>query len=394
MAKKSNRKKKKGGVALFVVEVLILLVLVVCVFAYAKLNEGLRNIGPQTGGTTTQAQGPVQDTDDVVINPEVAVDNGLRGYTNIALVGIDTRENDIDYANSDTMLICSINNDTWEVRLISLYRDTFVCSDPEDWKFNKANNAYAVGSTRQFLSMLNANLDLNITDYVIVDFNAVATLVDDLGGITVYMTEEEAVHLNNYCKEVRQVTGKDYTPLEIVKGQEARDYDLNGVQAVSYARIRYTTGNDFKRTQRQRLVIEKIVDKAKQKGLKSIQAVIEDVFPLCKTSFSSAQIIKMASQMFNYNIVLTSGFPFEHIEMDLERSSGSPLDIVVPVTLEQNVKELHEYLFNDTDYQVSEQVKAYSQEIIDQTGYGEEWIERARELSVIPNNGGEADIVR
>lgn len=385
---KKRRKKKKGGnVVLFVVEIIVLVVLVAGIFAFAKINRSLNeNLGTDLAGHVTN-----DNTDNVIINEEVAASEKLTGYTNIALVGIDTREQDIDYANSDTMLVASINNDTWGVRMISLYRDTYVNIDPdsEDGKFNKANAAYAFGSVNQFLSMLNANLDLNVTQYVIVDFNAVASLIDDLGGINITLTEQEIVHLNNYCVETAKVTGMPYTPLEYEHGMEAREYTLNGVQGVSYARIRYTEGNDPKRTQRQRLVIQKIVEKAKSKGLAAVTAIIEDVFPKVKTNFTSSQLIKMASQMFNYNIEYTSGFPFEHLETDI-----GDLDVVVPVTLADNVSELHEFLFDDTGYVVSENVKEYSERIESDSGFGSGYRAAAKENGIVPDTGSEADMAK
>ena len=387
--KKRRKKKKKNGgnIVLFVVEIVVLIVLVVGIFAFAKINRSLNeNLGTDMAGAVVN-----DNTDDVVINTEVATNERLTGYTNVALVGIDTREQDIDYANSDTMLVASINNDTWGVRMISLYRDTYVNIDPdsENGSYNKANAAYAYGSVNQFLSMLNANLDLNIEKYVIVDFTAVATLIDDLGGISVTLTEQEVVHLNNYCVETAEVTGMPYTPLEYEEGQEAREYNLNGVQGVSYARIRYTEGNDPKRTQRQRLVIEKIVEKAKGKGLSAVTAIIEDVFPKIKTNFTSSQLIKMASQMFHYNIEYTSGFPFEHLETDI-----GDLDAVIPVTLADNVKELHEFLFDDTNYVVSANVKKYSDKIEADSGFGQGYRDAAIENGIVPDTGSEADLAR
>ena len=386
--KKRRKKKKKGGnIVLFVVEIVVLIVLVVGIFAFAKINRSLNeNLGTDMTGAVAN-----DNVDDVVINTEVATNERLTGYTNVALVGIDTREQDIDYANSDTMLVASINNDTWGVRMISLYRDTYVNIDPDSeyGNYNKANAAYAYGSVNQFLSMLNANLDLNITQYVIVDFNAVATLIDDLGGITITLTEQEVVHLNNYCVETSEVTGMPYTPLSYDEGMEPREYNLNGVQGVSYARIRYTEGNDPKRTQRQRLVIEKIIDKAKSKGLSSVTAIIEDVFPKVKTNFTSSQLIKMASQMFNYNIEYTSGFPFEHLETDI-----GDLDAVIPVTLADNVRELHEFLFDDTGYEVSANVKAYSDKIEADSGFGAGYRDAAIQNGIIPDTGSEADLAK
>ena len=257
-------------------------------------------------------------------------------------------------------------------------------------RYDKANSAYANGSTKQLLQMLNKNMDLNIHDIIVVDFSSVAKLVDDLGGIDVWMTFEEVTHMNNYCQETSKVTGLDYTPIE--PEEMPREYHLNGVQAVSYARIRYTAGNDMKRTQRQRVVIQKVVEKAKKNGLDAVQGMINDVLPMCKTSFSIAEIIKLARQAFSFDIEKTAGFPFEHIEKTVYVGSKA-LDAVVPVTLETNVQELHEFLFDDEDYECSATVKEYSNDISVLSGLTEASRDVAVKNSVIGESGGEADVV-
>jgi len=373
---------------LFILEILILFVLAAGVYIYAQFNGVVRNMGSELAGETDPL-----NVDDVFINESLTSDERLSGYTNIALVGIDTRDvTSVDYANSDTMIVASINNDTQEVRMVSIYRDTYLNVNPMDPTYDKANSAYCRGSAAQMLSMINANLDLDITEYVVIDFRALARLVDALGGVTVYMTQQEAHMVNDYCVETSEVTGMDYTPLDVplpeVEIIEPKDYDLNGVQAVAYCRIRKTDGLDFKRTQRQRLIIKKVIEKAKKKGLRAVQAIISDVLPLCKTSLSSSQILKMASQMFNYELTETSGFPICHIE-----DWVGDLDCVIPVTLEANVIELHKFLFDDENYEVTEAVRTYSSHIIDRTGYDESWIERASKASVIAHDGGESDTI-
>ena len=379
-----RKKRKKGNIIFFIIELLILAVLVLGIFWYAHINQGLRNIG--TSDSAAVSQDSNQNTDNVVVNSAATVDKVMQGYTTIALVGIDARDtNDFDYSNSDTMIIVSINNDNGEIKMLSVYRDTYL--NIGDGDYEKANAAYCNGSVNQFLSMLNTNLDLSITNYVAVDFKALAVLVDDVGGISITMTKEEAVHLNDYCEETSKVTGMDYTPLP----EEAGTYDLNGVQAVSYARIRYTAGNDMKRTQRQRLVIEKIVGKARQQGIGAIDEIINDVFPLCKTNLSNSMIIKMAAQMIGYyDIVNTSGFPFAFL-------SDSPYvnsEYLVPVTLEDNVKQLHQFLFNDDSYQPSETVAEYSYAIEENTGYTADDESKAQQNAVVPAAGSEADSVK
>ena len=384
--KKSRRKKKKNRrkkrIVLFVMELLILACLAVGVFVFAKVNAGLRNF--QQLDTADENQ----NMDNVQMNEGVAVDKVMSGYTNILLLGLDHREDEsFDYCNSDTMMICSINNDNGEVRLVSVYRDTYLNINPETYDFQKANAAYCWGSAAQCISMINKNLDLNITDYVAVDFKALAVLVDDIGGIDVTLTELEIGHLNNYCVETSRVTGMPYEELPQIAGT----YTLNGVQAVAYARIRYGGGNDQKRTQRQRLVIEKIVSKARQGGIGAVTNIINDVFPYCKTSLSNAMIVKMATQMIGaYDIVNTTGFPSAFL-------GDSPYinsEYLVPVTLEQNVRDLHTFLFNDASYEPSDTVKEYSQYIIDSSGYNMDYYNQAVEASQIPASGSEADIVK
>lgn len=295
----------------------------------------------------------------------------MKGYTTIGLVGLDNRSTKLKSGNSDTMIIASINNDTKKVKLVSVYRDTYlrIGEDSEgNGQYSKANAAYAKGGAEQFLNMLNTNLDLNVTDFVSVDFQAVAEAVELLGGIDVELKEEEVVHLNNYCVETSKVTGMDYTPLEKKEGT----HHLNGVQTVAYARIRYTAGNDFRRAARQREVIYKIVEKAKKSDIATLSKILDKVFPNIYTSFTKAEILQMGMSMLSYDIEDQTGFPFDHLYGQRVKDAMGGKDVVLPVTLESNVIKLHEFLYPEDSYTPSEEVKAYSQRIVDQSGFGEE----------------------
>ncbi|MBQ6469402.1 MAG: LCP family protein [Lachnospiraceae bacterium] len=377
-----KNRKKRGSTITFVVEVLVLLILIAGIFAYAKVRESFENF--QSSEIRNEEGALEVEEGSVEINEGVIEDKHLSGYRNIAVVGLDTRSGSLNYANSDTMIIVSINNDTQEARLLSIFRDTYLDAGGESG-YNKANDAYNRGSSTQFLSMVNRNLDLAITDYIVVDFNAVATLVDELGGVTITMTADEVTHMNNYCVETSKVTGKSYQRIE---PEVDGTYTLNGVQATSYARIRATAGNDFKRTARQRLVIEKITEKVKKKGVANFSKIAETVFPLVRTNLSKSEIVKLGSQMFNYNIVDTAGFPFVFTFADIGK-----LDCVVPVTLYENVIELHYWLFDDDDYTPSAQVREISDHITEKSGYGEDYIEKARAIAEEqnPDTGSEAD---
>lgn len=365
MAKKKPLTKKQKRILqrrrrrriLFGIEIFILLILIGGVFIYAKLGKmnftdlDLSKIGVNTG---------------------VSDNNVMKGYTTIGLIGLDGRDGELKSgARSDTMIIASINNDTKKVKLVSIYRDTYlrIGEDSEgNGQYDKANAAYAKGGPEQFLSMLNTNLDLNVTDFVSVDFQAVAEAVELLGGIDVELKEEEVVHLNNYCVETSKVTGMDYRPLE----EKAGVHHLNGVQTVSYARIRYTSGNDFRRAARQREVIYKIVEKAKNSDIATLSKILDKVFPKVYTSFTKAEILQMGMSMMSYDIEDQTGFPFDHLYGGRVKDAMGGLDVVLPVTLESNVIKLHEFLYPEDSYTPSDEVKAYSQRIVDKSGFGDE----------------------
>ena len=365
MAKKKPLTKKQKRILqrrrprsiLFGIEIFILLILIGGVFIYAKL--GKMNFTDL-------------DFSKIGVNTGVSDNNVMKGYTTIGLIGLDGRDGELKSgARSDTMIIASINNDTKKVKLVSVFRDTYlrIGEDSEgNGQYDKANAAYKKGGPEQFLSMLNTNLDLNVTDFVSVDFQAVAEAVELLGGIDVELKEEEVVHLNNYCVETSKVTGMDYTPLE----EKAGVHHLNGVQAVSYARIRYTSGNDFRRAARQREVIYKIVEKAKNSDIATLSKILDKVFPKVYTSFTKAEILQMGMSMMSYDIEDQTGFPFDHLYGERVKDAMGGLDVVLPVTLESNAIKLHEFLYPEDRYTHSDELKAYSQRIVDKSGFGDE----------------------
>lgn len=359
LTKKQKRilQRRRRRRILFGIEIFILLILIGGVFIYAKL--GKMNFTDL-------------DFSKIGVNTGVSDNNVMKGYTTIGLIGLDGRDGELKSgARSDTMIIASINNDTKKVKLVSVYRDTYlrIGEDSEgNGQYDKANAAYKKGGPEQFLSMLNTNLDLNVTDFVSVDFQAVAEAVELLGGIDVELKEEEVVHLNNYCVETSKVTGMDYTPLE----EKAGVHHLNGVQAVSYARIRYTSGNDFRRAARQREVIYKIVEKAKNSDIATLSKILDKVFPKVYTSFTKAEILQMGMSMMSYDIEDQTGFPFDHLYGERVKDAMGGLDVVLPVTLESNAIKLHEFLYPEDSYTPSDEVKAYSQRIVDKSGFGDE----------------------
>ena len=346
------RRKRRRRRILFALEILILLLLVAGLFVFSKM--GKMNFAELNFA-------------DLGFNTGVSENKTLKGYTTIALVGLDNREGSLKQGNSDTMIIANINNDTQKVKLMSVYRDTYlrVGTDSEgNGIYNKANSAYNRGGPEQMITMMNTNMDLAIQDFVTVDFNAVAKAAELLGGVDMQLSEEEIVHLNNYCVETSKLTGMDYEPLEKVAGT----HHLNGVQTVAYARIRYTAGDDFRRAARQRDVIYKLVEKAKTCGIGTLNKIIDKVFPDIYTSLTKTEIISMAMSMLSYEIEDQAGYPFDHRwGANVEAAIG--IDCICPVTLESNAVKVHEFFFPEEEYVPSEELKAYSQRIIDKSGY-------------------------
>lgn len=368
MAKKKNltdrqkrvrRRRRRSTLSrvMFALEIIVLVVLMGGLFVYAKLGK----LNHET-----------INEEELDVNESVTENQVMKGYTTIALVGIDSRDDKLksDW-NSDTMIIASINNDTKKVKLVSVYRDTYLClgeDEDENNSYGLANSAYCTGGAKKMINMLNKNLDMNISDFVTVNFQAVAETVELLGEIDVEMKKEEVVHLNNYCVETSEVTGMDYTPLEEIEGV----HHLNGVQAVAYARIRKTSGNDFRRAARQREVIYRIVEKAKNSSIATLNTVLDKIFPMIYTSLTEKEILSMGMNMLSYDIEDQTGFPFDHLYGDTVKEAMDGVDCVLPITLESNVIKLHEFLYPEDSYVPSNEVKTYSQEIIDKSGFGEE----------------------
>lgn len=285
----------------------------------------------------------------------------LENYTNVAFFGLDSRsEGDYSGGQSDVIMIASIHNKTKEVKLVSVYRDTILHIGDDMYK--KANSAYAKGGPSRAVQMLNSNLDLNIKEYVCVDFMALIDVIDALGGVEIEVTEQEMQIINNTLWEYEDISGEKFDMYDYL--WEYGEVTLTGPQATAYARIRSTAGDDFKRTSRQRIVLEAMLNKAKQSDISTLLDICEVVFDDISTSLSLSEILDLAKDVKAYTIVSTSGFPFDMTAMDVKGNGSS----VVPISLENNVSQLYAYLFGTEDYVTSETVQFTSDYITEITG--------------------------
>ena len=297
------------------------------------------------------------DIDENNLNVSETVAENLSGYRNIAIYGVDSRDSSLGKGNrSDCIIIASINNDTKEIKLVSVYRDTYV--DIDGYGLDKITHAYSYGGPELALKTLNENLDLNVTEFVTVNFDAVADAVNALGGVEIDIEANEIDYLNSYLAETSRVTG-----LETEQITDTGLQTLDGVQAVAYSRIRYTEGGDYKRAERMRTVIEAMFKKLKTKSLGEINDLADKILPEVYTNLDPDEIIKMAPTVLGYSISDSIGWPDEVKGITTDRWYS------VPVTLESNVKKLHEEAFDEENYEPSEAVKEISEQIVDRTGY-------------------------
>ena len=286
------------------------------------------------------------------ISQQVRDDRGMAGYQNIALFGVDSRDQDLLSGDnrSDTIMICSINKKTGETRLVSVYRDTLLNIGGGDYR--KCNAAYAFGGPQQAVAMLNANLDLNITDFVTVGFEGLAETIDALGGIDLEITEEEMEYMNSYMDDMYYEIGTEY--------DEVADWGmqhLSGIQATAYCRIRYTAGDDFRRAERQRTVLMLTMEKARKANPLRLAAAAGAVMGRTATSLSSGELMLFILRARMMDITGSTGFPTEEDRIFATVNGES---CVVPYYLTTNVRKLHQTLFEQEDYEPSSTVEEFN----------------------------------
>lgn len=322
-----NIKNNKMKVIFKILIVLVLIIAIVALCGYLYIHNKLNRI----------------DYVDLPAN-EIEVNAGieeyLEKYRTIALFGLDTRADKLSDSRSDCIILVTINNITKDVKLTSVYRDTYL--ELDGIGLDKATHAYYYGNAKLAINTLNKNLDLNIKEFVTVNFETVKTVVDSIGGVNITVTSAEASKIPNIST--------------------AGTYNLNGEQALAYARIR-KIDSDYKRTERMRTVLTAVLEKVKTKNVSELNSLVDTILPHVSTNISQAEIFSLIPQVVSYNVTDSIGWPYE------VRAYTTPTWYGAPVTLESNVKKLHQEVFGEEDYEVSETVKEISNKIITKTGY-------------------------
>lgn len=370
--KKINISTKVWAIAFFVLLALFIMICVIYVKNYARMKYNEMNINEISA-------------DQLLVND--GVKDATAGYRTIALYGVDSRDQNMDAgANSDSIMIVSINESTKEIKLVSVYRDTLmdIASGAMN-KSQKVNYAYQLGGAVTAINTLNTNLDLNITDYVAVDFSAMASIIDAVGGVNINVVDDEINNFNKNLAEQISISGKYSSGIT-----QAGQYTLDGQQAVAYSRIRSTGSGDITRTERQRIILLKVIDKLIKADTSSLSAFVDVSFNNISTSLNKDSILDLVKAVAKYSVVDTAGFPFAYEAVDMAEQGNC----LVAADMESNVQALHEYLYGNSHYKVSDTSKQISVSLAKETGVSAQKVkvESEKPGDGISDGKGEGDL--
>lgn len=341
----AKKKRRRRIIAMIVAECIAL----VAIFSYAFMARMMSQIQRSEDFQISEIK-----TNDIAMDAE----ENMKGYWTIAIFGVDARDNAIEKStNSDVIILCNVNRDTGEIKLVSVYRDSYLNINDKG-SYTKINQAYFVGGPKQAVEALNRNLDLQIQDYMTFNWKAVANAIDVLGGVYIELSKAEFFYINSFITETVKATGIGSHQLT-----HAGMNHLDGVQAVAYGRLRLMD-TDYARTERQRKIIAQAFEKSKKADFQTLYTLIGTVFPQISTSIGVDDLVSNARNITKFHLGETTGFPQARGDANMGKKGA----VVVPATLESNVIELHKFLFGDEAYTPSETVKKISAKISSDTG--------------------------
>lgn len=349
--RRKNRTKKKSGMKIFGKILLVIFIILIVLLGVAA-GVGIWYVNDKLGKLNYVEI----SSDDIEVSE--GIDSKMKGFRTIAIFGVDSRSNELEKGTrSDCIILATINEKTKEVKLTSVYRDTYL--ELTGRGLDKVTHAYSYGGAALAMSTLNTNLDLNITEFVTVNFESVVDIVNAVGGVSINITSSELKYINDYIDEINTVTSHNASHITKTGTQT-----LNGVQALAYGRIRYTSGGDYKRTERMRDILMAVVGKAKKMSVTKLNSLADTLLPKVYTNIEAGEILGLIPQLATYEITDSTGWPYD--------TKGATINGVwygPPITLESNVKELHEKVYGQENFEVSDKVKEISDKIVKKTGY-------------------------
>lgn len=276
------------------------------------------------------------------------------GYINFLIMGVDSRDmNDFKGSRTDAMILVSLEEKTNKVKITSIYRDTMLKMGNTE-QYDKITHAFANGGPANTVKSINQSLDIDIDKFVVINWKTVVDMVDAAGGVTLDIEDYEIEEMNRCTEETVRVVGNgEYKPITSPGKQT-----VDGYQAVGYGRMRYGVGDDIKRTERMRIVIESLLTKLKKSSPNKIDKVLKTTMPLIKTNINKSDIFSLATRIPKFKITKSESFPYNY--------TGGMIDGVyylVPNTLRENVVELHKKVFGQKGYKPSRKVRRISEKI-------------------------------
>ena len=341
-----KRKKSRGLMKRFIRAVLLIIIFLMA-SGFAVNAFFLGNVTSNLSGNLSRYG----------ISDEAASFAKQHKIVNVAVFGVDGRD-DVEGERTDTIMIATADYEHSKVKVTSLMRDTYIYINPK-YDYDKLNAAYAYGGPSLALQTINQNFDTTITDYITIDFNAMVSMVNAVGGVTIDIeTEEELDWVNEYLMDVNEKveTGSPFL-------EETGPQLVDGSQALSYCRVRYVGDGDFDRTLRQRVVFEQVLSKALNLDLKEQYNLVMTTLPYVKTSLGTLEIIKYGANLalMPSKDIEQSRFPADEL-ISLDMLDG--VSYVVPDTLVENIEALYQFIY-ETAYTPSKTATTISDEIKD-----------------------------
>lgn len=350
------RRRRKNGrakkIAVCVAAAIVVLIAAIAIGAYAYINHHMEK--------SFDSEFRQEEVENQNIPLEMR-EKMEKGYWTVAIFGVDSRDNSLGKGNqSDVIMIANLNRATGEIKLVSVFRDTYLNINDRN-TYNKINAAYATGGPEAAVKALNKNLDLNITHYATFNWKAVTTVINILGGVEIDVSRSEFYYINAFITETVKGTGIGSTQLDA-----PGTHLLDGVQAVAYGRLRLMD-SDYARTERQRIVIQKAFEKAKKADLATLNSVVGHVFEMTKTNIQFGDLAGLVKDINKYHLGESMGFPTARGEEKMKIGSNN-LSCVIPQTLESNVISLHKFLYDEDDYTPTATVLEISKKIAELSG--------------------------
>lgn len=294
-----------------------------------------------------------EDNEDIIKEEEEIFNESKKELINILLIGVDGEGYGKD-KRSDVMIVATIDTDNKTLKLTSVSRDTLAYL-PKTKTYEKLNHSYPKGGPENTVAAVNANLDLDVDDYVVFDYKALIKAVDMIGGFPANLTAEEAKDMNIHGDRI-----------------SVGEQILSGKDAITYMRIRYNSGGDSGRNQRQRDLIVHIMKEAQEMNKTELLKFATFMLPMVKTSYNLLDV----KELLDLYVSIRSGLVMEQHTYPFEYKGGILSDkawYATPDSVESNVIKFHTDVLGKETYSPSEMIEEISYRVKRKAGINNEY---------------------